>query len=361
MDDQHEQHDERLAEVIAFPGNVGWGGRPLNAERRVEPEPRPARATGAAPPAADPSDAVADDDERADDSDDGGRLARLRERIRRIEAAAPAAEDGVEHVDAEADADADADADGPSPAPVRGAAGERPRSAARSGGRRPRVAFVETDELAGENRDDSPPTAVPHRRAAADGTAAPARRAPASPPAAGPVRPAAGGNLTVLPGTAGDAAVIDEASEALVRWLGRAPRSVRDSRHFLRDGFEQLGELDLDRIVDRMLELGYLDDRALAEQLRDGRLRRRSLGRAAMARELREIGIDDLVIDEVLGEPDRDAEFEQALELARSRARRVSVGDRDTAFRRLHAYLARRGYGGELATRAVRQALDEDR
>lgn len=166
-------------------------------------------------------------------------------------------------------------------------------------------------------------------------------------------------NVTALPGSAGNADLIAGASDLLVRWLGRAPHSIRDARRYLREMFEGLGELDIENILDRMQELGYLNDRVFAEQLRDGKFSRKGLGQGAMRLELRKLGIADDLIAEVLGDLDVDDEYERALDLARERARRSSGLDYDTAFRRIHGYLARRGFGGELATRAVRTALSD--
>ena len=166
-------------------------------------------------------------------------------------------------------------------------------------------------------------------------------------------------NVTALPGSSGDADLVHDAQEALVRALARSPKSEHEAHEYLRTNFEDLGESDRHLIVDRMRDLGYLDDERLAAQLRDGRFARKQLSRTAMARELRAKGISSTVIDEALDELDRDDEYERALELARSRVARSRGVDYDTAFRRIHGYLARRGFGGEFATRAIRQALDE--
>lgn len=405
-------NDEHLAEVIAFPTRggasprVGWGGRPIEPVAEQEPavaSDHPAATRGVDGPAA--SSAGSGASAEVAPVRPATSLGALREQIRRIESrgdgdAAADAAGRADDLDAAAAGVDSGDGTGARPEPgpdlrrdgggdgadsAAGAAavhrtGHRsareratpgwgsPRASERGTGRRPRVAFVETESL-----DDTHRGAGQERGGAnaEGGSASRARRGAAAERGASRRRPERGTGtraatppprtaiVTALPGTVGDLGAIEEASDALVRWLGRAPRSVRDARHFLRDGFEELGEVDIERIIDRMLELGYLDDLALAEQLRDGRFRRRNLGRTAMARELRELGIDETDIETALGEFDRDAEYEQALELARSRARRVSVGDRDTAYRRLHAYLARRGYSGELASRAVRAALDE--
>ena len=109
-----------------------------------------------------------------------------------------------------------------------------------------------------------------------------------------------------------------------------------------------------------MLELGYLDDARLAAQLRDGRFARKQLSRSAMERELRSRGIENSTIELALANIDGDDEYERALELARDRARRSRSLDYDTAYRRIHGYLARRGFGGETASRAIRAALNGD-
>ena len=77
-----------------------------------------------------------------------------------------------------------------------------------------------------------------------------------------------------------------------------------------------------------------------------------------MERELRKRGLDDVVIDEALGEFDRDAEYDNALEIALARAQRLRGVGYEAAKRRLYGYLARRGFSGEVVGRAVAEALD---
>lgn len=170
---------------------------------------------------------------------------------------------------------------------------------------------------------------------------------------------AAEATVTALPGTSGDAGLLQDAEDALVRSLARSPKSVAEAQEMLQRDYEELGESDRHQIIGRMLELEYLDDARLAAQLRDGRFARKQLSRNAMERELRARGIDAGTIDEVLAPIDGDDEFERALELARDRARRTRSLDYETAYRRIHGYLARRGFGGEVVSRAIREALNE--
>ncbi|MRH29250.1 RecX family transcriptional regulator [Microbacterium sp. SYP-A9085] len=102
---------------------------------------------------------------------------------------------------------------------------------------------------------------------------------------------------------------------------------------------------------------GYLDDRALAEQLVHSAVQRKGQGRAVIAQTLAKRGLRRDVIDLALAElPDDDAE--RALEFARQKARSMRGLERDVALRRLAGQLARRGYGAA-ALDAARRALDE--
>ena len=169
-----------------------------------------------------------------------------------------------------------------------------------------------------------------------------------------------GASVVPMPGVSGDAELMSEAQDALVRALARAPKSIHEARQYLGEQFEELGALELDRIIERCIALGYLDDFRLAEQLCEGAFRRKSLGRHAKANELRRRGVPNAIIDDVLADEEPDVEYARALELARERVRRARGLDYETARRRIHGYLARRGYSSEIATRAVRAALLDD-
>lgn len=109
-------------------------------------------------------------------------------------------------------------------------------------------------------------------------------------------------------------------------------------------------------VVQRLLELGLLDDEAYATAfVRDG-LKLRGHGRWRLARELRLRGVSGDVAELVLErEYPRDAEAEVALTLARQRASRLGGVPVETARRRVGGYLERRGLGAA----AVQAALDE--
>ncbi|MGO2931578.1 regulatory protein RecX [Microbacterium sp.] len=146
------------------------------------------------------------------------------------------------------------------------------------------------------------------------------------------------------------------AEEALVRKLRARSLSVSEARQVLRR--QELASTDIEDVIDRFCERGYLDDALLAEHLVLSGVERKGQGRVALSRALAQRGIPRDVIDTALGDlPDDDAE--RALEFARSKARSLSRLDFETALRRLMGQLARRGYGGAVAANAARTALTE--
>ncbi|MGO1544743.1 MAG: regulatory protein RecX [Gulosibacter sp.] len=164
-------------------------------------------------------------------------------------------------------------------------------------------------------------------------------------------------NVSTMPGvSSSQAADRDEASNMLVRALGRSAKSVREAEKFLAEQTE-LGIRDREQIIHHMIDLNYLDDARLAEQLMTGSLSRKGLGSGGISRELRKRGIDESIVQDALAGFDRDTEFDRAVELAQERASRFRGLDDDTARRRLYGYLARRGFGGDIVTRAINEAL----
>lgn len=146
------------------------------------------------------------------------------------------------------------------------------------------------------------------------------------------------------------------AEEALVRKLRAKSLSVSEARQVLRG--HDLDQAGIDDVIDRFCERGYLDDALLAEHLVISGVERKGLGRVALSRALSQRGVPREIIDTALGDlPDDDAE--RALEYARTKARSLSRLDFDTALRRLMGQLARRGYGGSVASNAARTALSE--
>jgi regulatory protein len=110
--------------------------------------------------------------------------------------------------------------------------------------------------------------------------------------------------------------------------------------------------------LDRFTELGYIDDAAFARAWVESRQRSRGLSSSALARELREKGIDPELAREVIAETvDSDDERETASRLVEKKLRSMRGLDRETTTRRLVGMLSRKGYGPGVSYSVVREAL----
>ena len=119
-------------------------------------------------------------------------------------------------------------------------------------------------------------------------------------------------------------------------------------------------ELDDDVIADeieRLERVGLVDDLALAQNLVGTLQERKGLGRSGIAAELTRRLLSPAAIEYALELVDTSDELSRARDLAVKRAGQLTSYDRETAARRLSAYLARRGYGGSTVRAAVDHAL----
>ena len=110
-------------------------------------------------------------------------------------------------------------------------------------------------------------------------------------------------------------------------------------------------------VLDRLVEVGLLDDASFAEQWVDSRHRHRGLGRQALSQELRRKGVDTETAAEAIAGLDADAEREKATELVRRRLPSLDRVEPQAAVRRLVGMLARKGYGAGLAYDVVRTEM----
>jgi SOS response regulatory protein OraA/RecX len=112
-------------------------------------------------------------------------------------------------------------------------------------------------------------------------------------------------------------------------------------------------------VLDRLTEVGLIDDAAFAEAWVSSRQSGRGLAKRALAQELRAKGVDGELAEVALEQVDPQDEWDTARRLVARKLPSMSRLDRVTAERRLVGMLARKGYGGGLAGWVVREALDE--
>ena len=116
------------------------------------------------------------------------------------------------------------------------------------------------------------------------------------------------------------------------------------------------------RVLDRLADVGLVDDVDFAEQWVHSRRVNAGKGKRALAAELHTKGVDKDVITSVLGDINPDAERDRAEELVRKKLRRENLSDDDLRLRRrLVAMLARRGYSQTMAYDVVSAELAAER
>jgi regulatory protein len=112
-----------------------------------------------------------------------------------------------------------------------------------------------------------------------------------------------------------------------------------------------------ERVLDRFVEVGLIDDEEYARMLVRTRHGERGLSRRAIGVELRRRGIDDELAAAALEEVDDEDEERAARTLVARRLASTAGLDPAVRARRTFAALGRRGYPPGLVSRLVREAL----
>ena len=156
--------------------------------------------------------------------------------------------------------------------------------------------------------------------------------------------------------------------EAAARFLEGRARSIAEVRHRLgRAGYRS--EL-VDGAIERLGELGILDDEAFGRAWVESRDRARPRGEIALRRELSLKGVDRTIVDELLDErrapggtapegADVDLEAARRL-LARNERSLARVADPRQRRQRAYALLARNGFDPDTCREASLEALAAD-
>ncbi|WNM23376.1 regulatory protein RecX [Demequina capsici] len=144
----------------------------------------------------------------------------------------------------------------------------------------------------------------------------------------------------------------ERAREIALRLLDHSPRSCAQLREGLlaREVDPEVAE----QVIQRYVEVGLLDDGALAATIVRTRHRERGQSRRAIHQELRRKGFDASDIESALDQIGPEDESVAAHALAEARWRRLAGQDDQTRVRRVVAMLGRKGYPPSLAFEVVR-------
>lgn len=111
-------------------------------------------------------------------------------------------------------------------------------------------------------------------------------------------------------------------------------------------------------VLDRLAELGYVDDLAYAQLFIRSKTKTKHLARRAMAYELTKRGVHKDLIAQALADVSEDDEWDMARELVAKKLRSMKDLNREIITRRLMGTLARKGYSGNIAGAVIRDALE---
>lgn len=110
-------------------------------------------------------------------------------------------------------------------------------------------------------------------------------------------------------------------------------------------------------VLDRLDDVGLVDDATVAEIAVHSGHTNRGLGRHALGAELRQRGIPDEIARDAVAAVEPADEERRARELVQRRLNGTTVSDQTTVVRRLVGMLARKGYPEGLAFRVVREEV----
>jgi regulatory protein len=145
------------------------------------------------------------------------------------------------------------------------------------------------------------------------------------------------------------------ARQIVLRQLAMAPRSRAELMQKLeqRDCPADVAAT----VLDRLTEVGLIDDQAYAEMLVRSQQSGRGLARHALARELRTKGIEDHLAEEALASITDEDERDRARALVDKKLRAMHGLGIQVQTRRLAGMLARKGYSSSMTFSVIREAI----
>ncbi len=121
-----------------------------------------------------------------------------------------------------------------------------------------------------------------------------------------------------------------------------------------REGFK---EQTVETIIIELINSGHIRDRLYAEKWIQRRQKSNPRGRTVLKQELIEKGVDPETAEQVLAEVKTEDEARLALQIAQKRVKQYKRLPIHVAKRRLHGFLARRGFESETILQVIEKVL----
>ena len=123
-------------------------------------------------------------------------------------------------------------------------------------------------------------------------------------------------------------------------------------RRLQREGFS---EAAVQTAVEELIEAGHIRDRKYAENWVARRQKSSPRGKTLLKHELFDKGVDRETAEQVVAEVETEDESMLALQIAQRRMKQYQRLPVHVAKRRLHGFLARRGFGSEIVRHVLQQ------
>jgi regulatory protein len=115
----------------------------------------------------------------------------------------------------------------------------------------------------------------------------------------------------------------------------------------------------IDAVLDRLEEVGLVDDAAFAADWVTSRQQRRHSSRRLLGRELQRKGVERSHIDSALERVDRSAELRSARDLVERKRAAMDGLAREVQYRRLAGMLSRRGFDSAITAKVLADVLGQ--
>lgn len=146
--------------------------------------------------------------------------------------------------------------------------------------------------------------------------------------------------------------------EYAMKYLTTKDRTVSEMQTYL-DG-KDFGEADVDATVERLKELGLLDDARYAQRFVETRLATKPVSRRHLREQLKSHGLKDADIEAAIESVGEETEDGNACLIAAKFARQFRELEPEKRRERVLSRLIARGYSYDVARRAFEAALSEE-
>ena len=139
--------------------------------------------------------------------------------------------------------------------------------------------------------------------------------------------------------------------------LSKADQAEKKIREKLSTDFE---EDTINRVIEFLKKNNFINDNLLAQKIVNTNLNLNKCGKNRIKQNLYNKGLDASAINEAMSDIDSDAEFDNAMYLAKKRYERVKNEDKRKVYQKLSQHLAYKGFNYDIIKRVLNKLLNYD-